>query len=134
MFTLAERCPHCGAIFTRGTWRDSFDSLGASRFGWGLSPRVYQSLAFRLACLLVPVWVPPIVVILADRQPPGPPYALMLLLALFIFMPGTHIIANYTGWSRLVRFAASVTYIVASEVVTYLVLSHSLNLVRVYVR
>lgn len=79
-----ERCPSCGMTFVPGTWRTAVTSLSASADGWGLSRTTRQGRWFQVVALLVPLWVPPLMVFFVY----APATALALLLAPFIFIPG----------------------------------------------
>ena len=80
--------------------------------------------------LLVPVWVPIIVALMASEQPSGPPVGLAILLTLFIFIPGVYVISNLPGWSGPVRFFASLVYVVLASVVGFIVLSQFVEFLR----
>lgn len=117
----APRCPHCGVKFGR-TWHVPLHWLSTSRAGWGIPLATYQSFAFRLFAIFAPVWVPTIVVLMAN-QSNREPIALAMLLALFIFIPGVYVISNIKKWYGIIRFSISLGYVVAAEVVSYEVLS-----------
>jgi hypothetical protein len=60
---------------------------------------------------------------MANEQPDGKPWALVLLLAPFIFIPGVYVISNLPGWSGPIRFIASLVYVVLASMVGFAVLS-----------
>jgi hypothetical protein len=64
---------------------------------------------------------------LLRQQSSGPPVGLAVLLAPFIFIPGVYVVANVQGWSRLIRFVASLTYVALSAIVAFVVLSQSVE-------
>jgi len=117
----APRCPHCGVQFGR-TWHVPLHGLSTSSAGWGIPLATYRSFAFRLFAILVPVWVPTVVVLMAN-QSNREPIALAILLVLFIYIPGVHVISNIEKWSGIIRFWISLGYVVVAEVVSYEVLS-----------
>ena len=94
--------------------------------GWGVSPAVAQSVAFRACALLVPFWLPPIVALVAS----GPPAALALLLAPFVFVPGVFVVANHRAWSRFARLLASLGYVAASGVLGFSSMSWFVQVIR----
>jgi hypothetical protein len=90
--------------------------------GWGLSASTLNGLSFRAASLLCPVWLPLIVSYVAGPQPGGEWIGLALLLALFVFMPGTLVVANIRGWGKPARAIAAIAYVITSEAVMLLLL------------
>ncbi len=114
-----ERCPSCGMTFVPGTWRTAITSLSTSADGWGLSRTTRQGRWFQVVALLVPLWVPLLMVFFVD----APATALALLLAPFVFIPRVHTIGNVPGWSGWARFAASLGYVATSGVLGFLVMS-----------
>ena len=98
------------------------DLVAPRAAGWGLSASTLNGLSFRAASLLCPVWLPLLVSYAAGPQPGGEWVGLALLLALFVFMPGTLVVANIPSRGKLARVLASITYVTASEVVMLLVL------------
>jgi hypothetical protein len=118
----ATNCPHCGAAFIYGTWRTPLSGVSNSRFGWGLSSKTLNSWAFRLACLLVPIWLPLVLAAFLGGQPGGLG-GLVLLVAPFVFIPGVYVVANAPGWSGLARLLASLTYVGVSGFAGFVALS-----------
>ena len=104
--------------------------INPSSSGWGILPSTYESIAFRFAALLVPVWVPPLVAMLAGVQPSGAPVGLALLLAPFIFIPGVYTISNIPRWSGPIRFVASLAYVAVASVVGFVALSRFIEILR----
>lgn len=130
---LAERCPFCGVQYGRlglWWWRVPHEGLSPRDSGWGLSSATYKSRTFRLISLLVPIWLPPIIALMADEQPDGKPWAFVLLLAPFIFIPGVYVISNLPGWSGPIRFITSLVYVVLASIVGFAVLSQFFELLR----
>jgi hypothetical protein len=87
--------------------------------GWGIPFTVTTSLGFRLVTLLVPLWVAPLVALVVG----GPPVALAMLLAPFIFIPGLYTIANVSRWPAFIRFLASLVYLVGLGALSFIEVS-----------
>ena len=121
-----ERCPSCGVVYVRGTWHSVLIGLQPSPHGWGVSPAITQSVGFRLVALLVPFWVPPLVVLLVSDASA----ALALVLAPFVFIPGLYTITNLASWSRLARFCASLGYVALTGVLGFIFMSWFIEFVR----
>src|SRR5690349_9480412 len=83
----ADRCPHCGIVFQPGTWKTQTDLVEPRSEGWGLAPTTLRSFGFRVGAVLCPVWFSLFVGLVAGPQPGGP-MGLMLLIGLFVFIPG----------------------------------------------
>ena len=109
-------CPYCG-IAGISIWSRA---LGASirprADGWGFSTGVPRTRRAIVGALLSPLWV---ALLLALAVPVFGSSLLALggLGALFIFMPGVLIIANYGNWPRWVRFFGCLAYVALSEIV-----------------
>ncbi len=114
-----KRCPSCGVIYMSGSWRTAVAGLSARADGWGLSRTTRQGRWFQVIALLVPFWVPLLLVFFVG----GPAPALALLLAPFVFIPGVYTIANVPGWPGWARFVASLCYVVTSGVLGFLFMS-----------
>lgn len=115
----SERCPSCGVAYVPGTLQAPLTVLRARSSGWGLSATIRQGVGFRIAALLVPIWVPPLLVLIAN----GPPLALALLLAPFVFTPGLYTIANFSSWPPFARVVACFAYVALTGVVGFAAMS-----------
>ncbi|WP_237711431.1 hypothetical protein [Paracidovorax oryzae] len=117
-----DTCPYCGSIFRPGTWRTASDLIEPAKGGWGLSPETLRGRWFAGMSLAVPVWVPLATGLLLGSQPGGA-MGLMMLLFLFVFIPGVYVIANLPRWHGVAKLIASLAYVVVAEVTAFLVLS-----------
>jgi hypothetical protein len=118
----ASKCPHCGVAFVPGLWNMQSGTITPRAEAWGIAPEIFHGLPFQVASLLCPIWLPLLVTLAAGPQPGNEWVGLALLLALFVFMPGALVIANYRDWGKLARAFALVVYVAASEVVMFVVL------------
>lgn len=84
--------------------------------GWGFSTGVPRTRGAIVGALLAPLWVA-LLLSLAVRVFGSSLLALGGLGALFIFMPGVLVIANYDSWPRWVRFIGCLAYVALSEIV-----------------
>lgn len=114
----AKRCFSCGAVYVRGTWQVPLWGVSARREGWGFPTKVVRSVFFRAFVLLTPLWAPLLSSMLLDSDA----NAQALLLVLFVFLPGLHLICNLPRWSVLMKLIASVGYVVATGILGFLVL------------
>jgi hypothetical protein len=114
----AKRCYSCGAVYVRGTWKVPLWGVSTRREGWGLSSKVIGSTFFRAFVLLTPLWAPLLSSMLLD----GDANAQALLLVLFVFLPGLHLISKLSRWSVLMKLIASVGYVGVMGVLGFLVL------------
>ncbi|WCM94782.1 hypothetical protein M5C99_08775 [Acidovorax sp. NCPPB 2350] len=116
-----DACRNCGSAFRPGTWQTATDAIEPAAGGWGFSPDTLRSRTFRVVNLAVPVWVPLVVGVLLG-PPSGGAAGLMVLLILFIFIPGVYVIGNLPRWTGFVRLLACLAYVVLAEVTAFLVL------------
>ncbi len=97
--------------------------VSARTGGWGLSPVLLQGVAFRVAAILVPVWLPLLIALLLGAQPRQSPVGLALLLAPFVFIPGVYVLTNVPAWSRIIKFSARVLFFVLGSATGYVALA-----------
>ncbi|MDA8457449.1 hypothetical protein M4R22_22030 [Acidovorax sp. GBBC 3334] len=117
-----DKCPYCGSIFRPGSWQTATDLVEPADGGWGFSAKTLRGRVFAVTCLAVPLWVPLVLGLLLGRQPGGA-FGILLLLALFIFIPGVYVIANLPRWPGSIRLIACLAYVFLAEVAAFLVLS-----------
>jgi hypothetical protein len=109
-------CPYCG-ITGISLWSRALGaSISPRADGWGFSTRVPRTRRAIVGALLSPLWVALLVALAVPVFGSGL-LALAGLGALFIFMPGVLIIANYGSWPRWARFFGCLAYVALSETV-----------------
>jgi hypothetical protein len=120
---VTQPCHACGMRVVPGTWMSLLTGVAPRAEGWSLSSSLTRSSVFRAVALLVPVWLPVLVALLIGSRSPE---AVSLLLALFVFIPGLHVLSNVRGWSGIRRLVACVLYLVVGAVLGYGVLAYVL--------
>ena len=98
-------------------------SVSPRAAGWSLSSNLVRSSTYRMVALLVPIWLPVLVALIIGSRSPA---AVSLLVALFVFIPGLHVLSNVPGWSGITRFVVCVLYVVVGAVVGYNLLAQVL--------
>ncbi len=118
-----QRCAACGFQVRPGSFASMLTGVSHRAAGWSLSPELVRSSTYRVVALLAPIWLPVLVALIIGSRSPA---AVSILVALFVFIPGLHVLSNVPGWSAIQRLVVCVLYVVVGALVGYKLLAQVL--------